>query len=189
MHIHPMRPAFLLGLFATCALLCGCGSREARKMASLNSTNIDRLGNLYSAFQTGRGGPGPRDEAEFKAFITNMPKEQLQLLGVDSTKVDALFISERDGKPFKIRFKVSGGRGSVDAVIFEQDGVGGMRQVGFTGKPHKDVGDIEYEAMLAGNGPSVQPSGPPVQPPTAGKSKAKGGAPSGRPPGAPTGPS
>ena len=44
------------------------------------------------------------------------------MMNIDANNLDGLFTSERDNKPFKIRYKVGGGRGSVDAVVFETGG-------------------------------------------------------------------
>ena len=51
------------------------------------------------------------DLAEFKAFIRDFDKAKLTAMGIDPNKVDELFTSERDGKPFKVRYNVGGGKG------------------------------------------------------------------------------
>jgi hypothetical protein len=104
------------------------------------------------------------------------------MMGVDAGNPEAVFVSERDGKPFKVRYGVGGGRGSVDAVAFEQDGQGGAKRVGFTGGKVEEADAATYAALWAGKGESQKPAGPPAGAP------GKGGRPAGRPEGAPTGP-
>lgn len=168
-------------------LLVGCSSdKTAEQVAAMNTSNIQRLGNIYAAFQNYKGGRGPKDEAEFKDFIKNYDLNKLKMMGIDPDNLDAVFTSENDRKPFKLRFGVGGGRGSSDPVVFEQDGANGKRRVGFTGGKVEEVDDATYKLMLAGKAGSTGPSGPPAGTP-GGKDagRPKGGGP---PPGAPTGP-
>ena len=58
--------------------------------------------------QNYKGGRGPKDEAEFKEFVRNFDPNKLSMMKIDPNNVDGLFTSERDGKPFKIRYKVGG---------------------------------------------------------------------------------
>jgi len=171
-------------------LLAGCSrDKTAEAVAAMNTSNIQRLGNMYAAFQNYKGGRGPKTETEFREFIRDFDPNKLKMMSIDPGNLDGLFTSERDGKSFKIRFNVGGGRGSVDAVVFEQDGVNGTRQVGFTNTTVEDVDSTRYQDLLAGKGAA----GPPAAggPPAGGSGGAPGGAPgrpTGRPPGAPGGP-
>jgi hypothetical protein len=159
--------------------LAGCGPSVQKQVAAMNGSNIQRLSNLYAAHQNIKAGTGPKDEAAFKAFIKDFDKNKLEMMGVDPNNLDALFKSERDGQPFKIRYKVGGGRGSVDPVIFEASGKGGKKQVGFTGGKVEDVDDAQYAQLWSGKPGAV----------AAGGSTVKGSVrPSGVPAGAPTGP-
>ncbi len=169
---------------ALLAGLSGCGDPVARDVAAMNGSNIQRLANMYAAYQNYRGGQGPKDEAEFKAFIKAYDPPKLEMMGIKPDNLDALFTSERDGKPFKIRYKVGGGRGSVDPVVFEQEGKEGTKQVGFTGGKVESVNDASYQQLWAGKGESKPPAAAPAVPAGAGA----GGRPTGPPPGAPTGP-
>ena len=162
--------------------LAGCsGDTTADDVAAMNQSNIQRVANLYSAFQNYKGGRGPATEAEFKEFIAQYDKDKLQMMGVKADNLDGLFTSERDGKPFKVRYKVGGGRGSAAPVVFEQDGQGGLRQVGFAGNAKvEEVDAATYQQYWAGKAGAATPqAGPPA---------GKGGRPSGPPTGAPKGP-
>jgi hypothetical protein len=161
---------------ALLAGLTGCGDDVARQVSAVNTSNCQRLANIYAAFQNYKGGRGPNDEAEFKEFIKAFDPDKLKMMGIDPGKMDALFTSERDGKPFYIRYKVGGGRGSVDPVVFEQDGKDGKKQVAFTGGKVEAADEATYAQLWAGQGQTKPASGQ------------SGGEPSGAPSGAPTGP-
>jgi hypothetical protein len=174
--ITTSRAGLLLATGGLLAGLSGCGDNVAKEVAAMNTSNVQRLSNTYAAFQNFKGGRGPNDAADFKAFIKDFDPNKLSMMGIDPKELDAIFTSERDGKPFKIRYKVGGGRGSVDPVVFEQDGKEGKKQVGFTGGKVEDVDDATYAQLWAGKG--EKPTGDPRS----------GGRPVGAPAGAPTGP-
>jgi hypothetical protein len=160
----------------------GCSrNKSARDVAAMNTSNIQRLANMYAAFQNYKGGRGPNDEAEFKAFIQGYDPTKLSMMNIDTNNVDGVFVSDRDGKPFKIKYKVGGGRGSVDPVIFEQEGKDGTKQVAFTGGRVDSLDDAASQQLWDGKGKSQPATNPSTGPATSGR-------PTGRPPGAPTGP-
>jgi hypothetical protein len=170
----------------------GCSSdNTAKEIAAMNNTNIQRVANLYAAFQTMRSPNGPKDEAEFKDWIKAYNPVSLSAMSVDPNNLDKTFTSERDNKPFKVRYKVGGGRGSVAPVVFEDTGVNGMRQVGFTGGGGpggggavEEVDAAHYKDLWDGkvSTPSAGGAGGPGGGPTG------GGRPIGMPAGAPKGP-
>jgi hypothetical protein len=174
--IHKQATACLVFLLA--AGLSGCGNKTAKQVAAMNKSNIQRLANMYSAFQNYKGGAGPKTEAEFKQFIAAFDPDKLDMMGIKAGGVDALFMSERDGQHFKIRYSVGGGRGSVDAVVFEQQGKDGTKQVAYTGGKVEDVDAATSEQLWAAKAAETKPKADPKN----------SGRPSGPPPGAPTGP-
>jgi hypothetical protein len=159
----------MLSVFSGCS-----GNKISRQVAAMNTSNIQRVSNLYTAFQHARNGSGPKDEDEFKTFIAEFDVNKLAMMGVDPGNLVALFTSERDGKPFEIRYSVGGGRGAVDAVVFEQVGLAGKHQVGYTGGKVEEVAN--GDPQVAGPTPAPSPGPPAARPAVA------------RPEGAPTGP-
>jgi len=120
-------------------------------IASVNETNIQRLANLYFSYQMKNGWQGPDDEAEFKKFVSNYNPKKLARIGIDPDAIDDLFVSERDGQPFTIRYSVAGSsKGSSEPVIFETEGVDGEHRVGFLNMEQRNVDDAEYGRLLAG---------------------------------------
>jgi hypothetical protein len=134
----------------------GCSSDNvASQVASLNDANIKQVANLYYAYQRSHGWQGPKDEATLKQFVKNdMDPNKLALMKIDPSKIDDIFISQRDQKPFKIKFSVGGGPGANVPVVFEASGVDGKRQVGFTGPLVQDVDSSQYDALWNGKTPA-----------------------------------
>lgn len=132
------------------AVGCSSSSSSDAAIKSVNNTNIQRLANLYSMHQFKNQFKGPADEAMFREYLAGPdPTKVLETMGVEKGGLDKLFISERDGEPFKIRYGViSGPRGSTEAVIFESKGRLGKRMVGFLNMVQREVEDQEYESLL-----------------------------------------
>jgi hypothetical protein len=151
-------------LSACCVLLavvtgCAESANNDKAIARANSTNIQRLSNLYFTYQTKNEWRGPAGEPEFKEFIRSYNQQKLARIGVDPQAADALFTSERDGEPFKIRYSVQGSAmGSSEPVVFESVGVDGKRQVGFLNMTQAEVDDAEYESLWANGTPSKDPT-------------------------------
>jgi hypothetical protein len=120
-------------------------------IAAANKFNIQKLTNCYSAFQVNSYGMGPKDDNEFKRFIKNdMGDYHLKLMNINPSNIDAIFVSERDHLPFNVKYGIKGGPGIVDAVVFEQKGTGGLRQVGINGATIMDVDDAQFKEMWEG---------------------------------------
>lgn len=170
--------ALLIGLVG----LAGCRDKLADQVAAMNTSNIRRVANIYEGFQNlVGGGKGPKNEAELTKFIKEYDPTKLKMMGIDSNDLPKLLTSERDGKPFKVRYGVGGGRGAVAPVVFELEGKDGKKQVAFTGGKIEEVGEAEYQAYWSGKGAA----------PAAGPASGPGGGRPGKagpPPGAPTGP-
>ena len=79
-------------------------------IAKVNETNMQRLANLYFTYQTKNKWHGPADEAAFKKFLSGFNPKKLTRIGIDPNTIDELFVNERDGQPFKIRYDVPGSR-------------------------------------------------------------------------------
>ena len=101
-NIKLMRLVILCGCLFE-GLLIGCSSRTDpdSAIARVNTTNIQRLANLYFTFQSQHEWRGPADEAEFKSFLHQYNPHKLSRIGVDPNALDKLFISEGDSQPFK----------------------------------------------------------------------------------------
>lgn len=125
---------------------CGGDSIEAR-VAALNATNIQKLYNCYSLFLHNNGYRAPKDETELKDFLLQ-PRyaKNLDRMQIDPANLDAIFVSDRDGEPFRVRYGVNG-LGNK-AVIFEATGVEGRRLVAM--QEPQEMDDAQYEAHWTG---------------------------------------
>lgn len=139
-------------LFVSALVGCSNSSDPGDAVAQANATNLRRLASLYFAYQSENNWRGPADEAQFKKFIQGVDPAKLNRVGIDPAKIDEIFINERDGQPFKIRYGVLGNvRGSTEPVVFEATGEGGNRMVGFLDMQQREVDAAEYDRLLAGN--------------------------------------
>ncbi len=140
-----------LAALMTCAMVgCGSGDMVGDAVNNANKTNIARIANVYGMFQMKTpGNPGPKDEAELKKFMQDN-QEVVNAMGIED--FDAVFTSERDNAPIKVRWGVQGSsRGCYEPVAFETTGVDGVRMVGFCNGTQEEVeDDTTYENMFAG---------------------------------------
>jgi hypothetical protein len=126
----------------------GCSNTVSNRIAALNDARIKQLTNLYNGYQRSHAWHGPRDEASLKQFVQrDMDPNKLALMNVDPNRLEELFISPRDQKPFKVKYGVGGGPGANVAVVFEDTGIEGKRQVGFTGPIVEEVEDSRYKDL------------------------------------------
>ena len=102
------RSVFVVSLMVM-GLSLGCGGPDPTDLlAEANNSNIQRLANLYEAYQSRHDWRGPTDEEDFKSFLNGWNPRKLANIGVEPNSVDDVFISERDGEPFKVRYGVPG---------------------------------------------------------------------------------
>jgi hypothetical protein len=138
--------------FTLLATLSGCKDSVSSEVAAKNDSNIKRVANLYGGFQSMHGWRGPGDEKSLKQFAKGLPDKSLAMMKIDREKLDEVFASERDGKPFKIRFAVQGGPGAVEALVFEQVGVNGKKLVAFNGGYVEDTDEGRFKELQEGRG-------------------------------------
>ena len=139
--------------------LAGCEKTSEPELSQFNTTNLERLHAGYCMFWMANGYRGPKDEQELKDFLTTDAgaKVRLERIGVSQDQVLGLFVNERDGQPFKVRYGVNGP--GDKPVIFEAEGVNGMRFVAYD-EPIELAQD-EYERCWSGqSGPREGSSDP-----------------------------
>ncbi len=139
-------PMIVLGL-----LLASCSSREAvfeDKFRAQNSERILQLANLYCLYQQRHGKKSPADENQLKSYIQELPSTIQERYMVDPAKVDEIFISPRDGKPFKVRWKVKLPiLGPSTPIVFETEGAEGKFQVAFHDQKVEEVDQAQYDKL------------------------------------------
>lgn len=133
-------------LLAFC--LVGCDFRSGPTLAEVHNTNIKKLRAAYSFYLVTHNLNGPENEEELKGYLKNNAgaKVKMERIEVLPEQVDDIFVSERDGKPFKVRYGLQGY--SDHAIVFEAEGVDGKRLVAFN--IPRDLDPKDYEAAWAG---------------------------------------
>ena len=145
-------PVLIYSLLVS-SMLVGCGGVDQQSvLEAANGTNLQRLTNLYLSYQSRNDWNGPPDQATLREFAVSFDKKKLARIGIDPSQIDELFVSERDGKPYKIRYNVKGSsRGSTEPVVFEEVGVSDKRRIGFLNMTEREVDAAEYDQLWAGN--------------------------------------
>ncbi len=125
--------------------LVGCGSQQVPSLADVNNTNIKKLRGAYGLFLFQHNLQGPESEEELKQYLRTDAgaKVKLERMGMTLDDIESIFISERDGQPFKVRY---GLKGLGDhAAVFEAEGLDGKRQVALT--IPREVDEAEYDKL------------------------------------------
>lgn len=127
---------------------CGPGNDISSKMKDGNKENIRRVRNCYSMYLGMHGYKGPKDKEELMNFLKSNERAAVNLerIGITQEQLDTMWVSERDGEEFKVRWGLNG----MDdhAVVFEAKGVDGKRLVCFA-QP-QELGDDDYNGYWTG---------------------------------------
>ena len=149
-------------LVAALAVMAGCGQspRDAKSIIrEANDVNGRRLANLYGQYQAIHG-HSPRTEQAFRKGIEARGHSALDEMGVPTGDLSLLFISERDGQPFEIRYAAPYVPGSRQALVFESRGLDGNRAVYFSGGDVVQVPESEISAYRVGSRDRMPASDP-----------------------------
>ncbi len=154
---------WLYFVILTCIVsLVGCNNSVNSGVAAANSANIKRVGNIYGSYLVHNGWQGPKNEQELKRYLhDNLSQKKLEMMGIDPQNVDKTFISERDGKQFKIRWGLTLMPLSTANVVFEQEGVDGKKQVATNSGETRDVDNAEYQRLWDEKAAEPAPTGAP----------------------------
>ncbi len=116
--------AWGLGLCASGLAISVSGCTSSAPPATPAQMQLKELATYYSQYTGVHQGRGPKNEADFKAFI------QQRAGSMSSEQIDALFISPRDQKPYVIAYNVRLGampQTAPPVVAHEEIGVEGRR--------------------------------------------------------------
>lgn len=154
MSIWNTRGKFFAGLLCT-ILLVGCGSGDpvGDAVAKVNKHNVSKVASCYALFIMKNGLKGPKDKKELIKMIQDPSVAgSMEMIGVDPSDAESIFISERDNEEIKIRWGVQGSsQGTNEPVAFESVGVDGVRLVCFATGVLEEVSDDQtYDQMFAG---------------------------------------
>lgn len=145
-------PALILVLLCVC--LSGCGDSISGRIEDATKHNIRKVALMYKVFSQAHQFTGPKDEAEFKAWIQGDEKikERLGKFGVNADDFDSYMTSDRTGDKFEIIWGIkSRPMAPPYPCAYEPNALDGMRQVAMAGGKTRDVtDDDEFEQLIAG---------------------------------------
>lgn len=144
----------ILLLLLCCFCLSGCKDSISGKIQESTKQNVRKVAIMYMVYSSANKFKGPKDEAEFKAWIQGdeKRKERLSKFGIDTEKFDDYMKSDRTGDKLEIRWGVqSAPMAPAYPVAFEPNAVDGMRLVGMCGGQTLEVtDDDEYDELWKG---------------------------------------
>jgi hypothetical protein len=113
-------PLPLATMLAVCLLSGGCSrSQDVEQQSDLRA-----IAAYYSQFPAHNRGQVPASEKEFKSFVKAKGGAALSHKGLS---MDDLFTSDRDGKPFIVKYRGDKAWPLPEVVAYEQDGRDGIR--------------------------------------------------------------
>lgn len=144
---------YLILLLIGCSFL-GCKDNSIRnRLTAGNKENYQKACTMYVVYSRLNGNQGPASTEEMIEFLSTDEKaaKRLNLVGMDTGSLNDYLVG-RDGEPFKFRWSVKANPMSPPyPICFEENGVDGVRQVGFSGKKMMEVtDDAEYNKLLTG---------------------------------------
>lgn len=126
--------------------ICGCRGADSPDPAT---TRLGGVAQLMSNFLIAHRGQGPRDKQELLKYAESYDglPQLLQQAGVSD--VGALFVSERNERPFTVLFgpDLNAGHGIVG---YEDEPVDGIRWVAFRSGFARQIPEADFQQMLAG---------------------------------------
>lgn len=127
--------------------LVGCGSGVDSSAGPGESSNLRVLSRLYVKYQASNQGVAPPDETAFKAFIQQTGQPILEAEHV--ADIAGLFISERDGEPYVIKYG-SDKNSTIDHSVigYERSGKDGTRVTCFDFGVLEALGEVEFNELV-----------------------------------------
>jgi hypothetical protein len=141
----------LLLLALALAAAPGCGSNE---LESTTAKRLRGLARVYLDYAVPKNGKGPDSEAVLREHLRRLPDFVLQTNGVDPAGRESLFVSERDGAPFVVRYGASVGTisgNSTVVVAHEKAGKDGKRLVVFVSAKVELADEARFQQLLSAN--------------------------------------
>jgi hypothetical protein len=134
--------------------LSGCGDSKSAVLGDLkklNKYNVAKARACLQIYASRNNQKAPKDKEQLLAFLkAGSVDRNLERIGIDKNNIEEVFISERDGKPLKIKW---GGRIDPDKPLplaFEVEGVDGIRLV--AAEVVKEVdNEEEYQKLWNGD--------------------------------------
>jgi hypothetical protein len=132
----------LIGLLLACTWVDGCSSGgEPYKEES----NLRGLAAYYSQYTAANRGQMPPNEKAFKDFIK--AERTARNAPAGDADINAILVSNRDGKPFVIRYRADKSWPYREIVVYEQEGQGGTRHVATLMGGYEEMSDEQLQSQ------------------------------------------
>jgi len=150
--ISPRHFSLLLAILSALVVL-GCGKQTGP--VAQEQSNLSWLGSKYGMFVGSHRGRTPKSIDEFKKFVEKKTKAaELERLKVKD--VNELFISPRDGKPFKMvnhaKLPPLVGGQPPPIVFYEEVGHDGKRSIAYLGGNTQTIENSALQSLLPAEG-------------------------------------
>jgi hypothetical protein len=114
--------------------MAGCAESEHEEEES----NLRSLAAFYNQYRAQHRGQMPANEKDFKDFIAKS----------GSTNVDSLFISNRDGKPYVIKYRGDKSWVPREIIAYEQEGRDGTREVATVVGGYEKLSEQDFQNQM-----------------------------------------
>lgn len=141
------------GALLTCVAVIasvGCDNNPSlAKLKEINKTNVAKVKTCFVIFDS-RKGKSPESKEELLEFLRGGSVDRnLERIDITQENLEEIFVSERDGKPLKIRWGLKMNPERLMPIAFEEEGIDGVRLVAADVVVEVD-NDEEYEKMWNG---------------------------------------
>lgn len=148
-----LRRSWLLGAISLATILAvlPTGCRRHSGPLAQEKTNLSWLGQMYGRYISQNQGQTPKTVDDLRKFVEKKTDAE-RLTHLKVATVGELFVSPRDGKPFKmvsydkLPQMVAGEPPPV--VLYETEGKNGSRAIAFLGGVTRYVDDAEFQKLL-----------------------------------------
>jgi hypothetical protein len=136
-----MKWTTLLLLFVAAAT--GCNEQGGGRR--LHESNLRLVAVVYNQYLAAHDGEAPSDADDFRAYVESLGPGLLQRAGLSG--LDELFISQRDGRPFAVKYQDASW--PLEGVIaYEQVGASGTRYIAADLGGVTEVPEAEFLSQL-----------------------------------------
>jgi hypothetical protein len=142
---HQMFSLALVG--ALVAAVAGC-SEGPTKAKPITGSNLKKVAMLYMMYTQNNTTPLAKND-QLIAYAKTLSPEGMKTMDIDVTQVEQYFKSPRDGKPYRLVFKLPPSDPTNPPVVaYEETGVGGKREVGFMNGNVEEIDDARLRQLV-----------------------------------------
>ncbi len=140
----------LTGIVVGCLVWMGCGG-GARESLQREQSTLKPLAILYGQYIGQHRGQVPPNEEAFRKFVEQeAPKMKGQFT---FSTIEELFVSPRDGKPYKILYGEAAKKGppgpdGSPLIAYEQQGQGGRRWIASAMGAIEEVDETRFKQLV-----------------------------------------